>query len=142
MIAPSLRRKAGLAAFAERYAASLRAQLGAKGPRNGDCAQGLGRTAIALGLQSRDVARIALVQLAPTHDFLNLRTAVRMEIKDNGKAFRVAKTLLSTHNKRLGLIGMKERLEMVGGELTITSVPGQGTTVRAQLPFKREKNKS
>jgi signal transduction histidine kinase len=35
--------------------------------------------------------------------------------------------------KRLGLLGMRERLEMVGGRLGIESVPGKGTTITAQL---------
>jgi signal transduction histidine kinase len=30
---------------------------------------------------------------------------------------------------------MKERIEMVGGNLTIESVRGKGTTVRAEIPF-------
>jgi len=30
---------------------------------------------------------------------------------------------------------------MVGGTLTIESAPGQGTTVLAEIPFNREKNK-
>ena len=29
---------------------------------------------------------------------------------------------------------MRERLEMVGGNFTVTSVPGKGTTVMAQIP--------
>jgi signal transduction histidine kinase len=36
---------------------------------------------------------------------------------------------------------MRERVEMVGGSLTIESAPGRGTTVRAEIPFNREKNK-
>ncbi len=66
--------------------------------------------------------------------------AVRLEINDNGKSFQVRKTLLTKTNKRLGLVGMRERIEMVGGSLTIESAPGQGTTVRAELPFTPEKN--
>ena len=61
--------------------------------------------------------------------------AVRMEITDNGKSFQVRKTLHTKNNKRLGLVGMKERIAMVGGTLTIESSPGQGTTVRADIPF-------
>jgi signal transduction histidine kinase len=61
--------------------------------------------------------------------------AVRMEISDNGKSFQVKKTLLAKTNKRLGLVGMRERVEMVGGRLALDSVPGTGTTVRAEIPF-------
>jgi hypothetical protein len=58
-----------------------------------------------------------------------------MEISDNGKSFPVEKTFLAKNPKRLGLVGMKERIEMVGGTLTIESTPGKGTTVRVQVPF-------
>lgn len=60
---------------------------------------------------------------------------IRMEIVDNGKSFHVRKTLLARTNKRLGLIGMKERIEMIGGRLAIDSSPGKGTTVRTDIPF-------
>jgi two-component system CheB/CheR fusion protein len=64
--------------------------------------------------------------------------AIRMEICDNGRSFPVTKILLAKNNKRLGLIGMRERVEMVGGSLTIESAPGQGTAVRAEIPFNQE----
>lgn len=67
--------------------------------------------------------------------------AIRMEISDNGKSFHVGKTLLAKNNKRLGLVGMRERVEMVGGHLTIKSAPGTGTTVRAEIPFTQEKTR-
>jgi two-component system sensor histidine kinase DegS len=70
----------------------------------------------------------------------DLGKTVRMEIADNGKSFSVEKTLFAKNNKRLGLIGMKERIEMIGGALTILSIPGAGTTVRAEIPFNREKS--
>ena len=35
---------------------------------------------------------------------------------------------------RLGLMGMKERVNLLGGELAITSEPSQGTHVLIQLP--------
>jgi len=38
----------------------------------------------------------------------------------------------------LGLISMRERLEVVGGSLAIESKPGHGTTVRARVPAKSE----
>lgn len=61
--------------------------------------------------------------------------AIRMEISDNGKSFQVADVLGAKSPKRLGLIGMKERIEMVGGKLEIESTPGHGTRVRAEIPF-------
>lgn len=60
---------------------------------------------------------------------------IRMEVTDNGKSFGVAKTLLAHTNRRLGLVGMRERVEMVGGTLTIDSSPGRGTRVCAEIPF-------
>jgi two-component system sensor histidine kinase DegS len=62
--------------------------------------------------------------------------AIRMEISDNGKSFPVGKIFLARNHRRLGLIGMKERIEMVGGTLSIESTPGIGTTVRAEIPYK------
>ena len=37
--------------------------------------------------------------------------------------------------KHLGLLGMRERLEMVGGKFIVESSPGKGTTIQAQIPF-------
>ena len=71
----------------------------------------------------------------------HLSGSVRMEVHDNGKSFEVSKMLSAKTNPRLGLLGMRERIEMVGGTLTIDSSPGKGTTVRAELPFTLEKIK-
>ena len=60
--------------------------------------------------------------------------AFRMEVRDNGKSFQVLQTLSARTNKRLGLLGMRERVEMVGGTLLVLSAPGEGTTVRAEVP--------
>jgi signal transduction histidine kinase len=60
---------------------------------------------------------------------------VCMKISDNGKSFQVEKTLNAKGRKRLGLLGMKERLDMVGGRFEIESVSGKGTTVTAQIPL-------
>ena len=61
--------------------------------------------------------------------------AVRMEINDDGKSFAVESVLFAKRHKHLGLVGMRERVEMVGGSFSIESAPGKGTTVRAQIPF-------
>jgi two-component system, NarL family, sensor histidine kinase DegS len=59
----------------------------------------------------------------------------RMEIIDNGKSFHVQHVLSGKRNKRLGLLCMRERLEMVNGSFTVESAPGKGTIIRAQIPF-------
>ena len=59
---------------------------------------------------------------------------VSMTIKDDGKSFDVKHVLRTKGNGRLGLLGMRERLEMVGGKFSIKSSPGHGTTVTARIP--------
>jgi PAS domain S-box-containing protein len=59
---------------------------------------------------------------------------VHMEITDNGRSFDVERVLHDKRNRRLGLLGMRERVEMVGGSFSVQSAPGQGTTVRARIP--------
>jgi len=63
------------------------------------------------------------------------RDHVCMRIQDDGKSFDVAHTLRANGGKRLGLLGMRERLEMVGGSFDVVSEPGHGTTIEAQIPL-------
>jgi signal transduction histidine kinase len=60
---------------------------------------------------------------------------VCMRIKDNGKGFPAEHLLHGKKKNRLGLLGMRERVEMVRGKFTIQSEPGKGTTILAQLPL-------
>jgi len=61
--------------------------------------------------------------------------AICMTIKDNGKGFLEELVLNAKKNRRLGLLGMRERLEMVGGAFAVRSAPRKGTTVIAQVPL-------
>lgn len=81
-----------------------------------------------------NVARHARASLAEVK-IQKQDAAVRMEIKDNGKGFREKRVLHSGKSKQLGILGMRERLEMVGGSLAVVSAPGKGTTVLAQIPL-------
>jgi len=58
-----------------------------------------------------------------------------MKIKDNGKSFSAERLMQAKGAKRLGLLGMRERLEMVGGHFEIKSAQGEGTTVQAKIPL-------
>jgi len=56
-------------------------------------------------------------------------------IADNGCGFAVQEVAVVAGACRLGLLGMKERVEMVGGEFSVKSEPGKGTVVRVTVPL-------
>jgi signal transduction histidine kinase len=60
---------------------------------------------------------------------------VRLTVNDNGRGFDVPRRTddLVTLGK-LGLIGMDERAQSLGGTLTLQSRPGEGTTILADIP--------
>lgn len=60
--------------------------------------------------------------------------AVVATIADNGRGFAPL-TAVAPTGRGLGLLGMRERLALVGGDLEIDSHPGAGTTVRATVPL-------
>jgi signal transduction histidine kinase len=66
---------------------------------------------------------------------LKVPHGLRLRITDDGKAFDVERVLHAQRSKRLGLLGMRERVEMVGGKFTVESAPGRGTTIQAYIPF-------
>jgi signal transduction histidine kinase len=43
----------------------------------------------------------------------------------------------TTRTGSLGFVGMRERVELVGGRLTVESAPGAGTTIAAEVPVTR-----
>jgi len=64
-------------------------------------------------------------------------------IEDNGKGFDVkARELALSSEKRLGLRSMKERVNLLGGQMTIQSRPMKGTKIFIKIPFKERKNES
>ncbi|HUS35058.1 MAG TPA: sensor histidine kinase [Verrucomicrobiae bacterium] len=70
-----------------------------------------------------------------------VRGFVRMHIKDDGKSFDAATTLKRNRGKRLGLLGMRERVEMVGGTFAVLSAPREGVTVTAQISIPKRRQK-
>jgi PAS domain S-box-containing protein len=64
-------------------------------------------------------------------------------VEDNGKGMpsktrrqKTAQTADETPtSNRLGIVGMRERMELIGGSLTVESRSGKGTTVFARAPF-------
>ncbi len=61
---------------------------------------------------------------------------VIMQIKDNGRGFVVPKKWIDfARQGHLGILGMTERVEAIGGQLDVTSGIKQGTTIRITLPI-------
>ncbi len=59
-----------------------------------------------------------------------------LELRDNGVGFTPPKDLsLLASDGHFGLVGMNERAQTVGGQLSINSAPGQGTKVVVRGPF-------
>jgi signal transduction histidine kinase len=63
-------------------------------------------------------------------------SAVRVTVQDDGQGFKPPKlTDDLTTEEGLGLIGMHERVRLLGGRLAIESEPGRGTRVIANVPI-------
>ncbi len=61
---------------------------------------------------------------------------VRLEVRDEGRGFDPAAVSRNGgRGEKVGLAGMRERIALLGGELTIASGPGLGTSVVAELPL-------
>lgn len=53
-----------------------------------------------------------------------------LEVRDNGKGFDPA----VRKDQSFGLLGMQERVIMLGGELEITSAPERGAVIKVSIP--------
>jgi len=59
---------------------------------------------------------------------------LQLQVKDDGLGFDT-EGMLATADGHFGLLGMRERVEHVGGRLILSSEPGEGTVVRATIPI-------
>jgi signal transduction histidine kinase len=62
-------------------------------------------------------------------------SGVWIEVEDDGLGFNAAEMQPDDRTLRgIGLLGMRERAELLGGRLTIDSAPGRGTRIRIEAP--------
>jgi two-component system sensor histidine kinase DegS len=59
---------------------------------------------------------------------------VRVSVEDDGSGFELTETLASPDADRLGLATMRERVEMLGGQIHFDSGLGRGTKISFELP--------
>jgi len=63
---------------------------------------------------------------------------IRIEIKDDGKGFTPPSDPNGfPHQGHFGLLGLRERADLIGAELKLSSAPGKGTRVLITLPVNR-----
>ncbi|WP_180954403.1 sensor histidine kinase [Bacillus sp. V5-8f] len=91
---------------------------------------------VALFRLIQEAVQNALKHASPRNIIVKLamtKEMVSVSIKDDGKGFD------STQQKEgsFGLMGMKERVELLEGEMSIDSHPGAGTLVFIQVPLKK-----
>jgi signal transduction histidine kinase len=83
----------------------------------------------------REALQNAIRHAAPKNLSVRLRFERRrlsVEIEDDGRGFDCSAGL-PADGHHYGLIGMRERIEKLGGEFQLRSSPGQGTCVRLSI---------
>jgi signal transduction histidine kinase len=60
-----------------------------------------------------------------------------LEVRDDGRGITEKEI---SNPKSMGLLGMRERALLFGGEIKIRGAPGKGTTVRLEIPLKKPMN--
>ncbi len=80
-----------------------------------NCARHAGAKTINVGIKARE-------------------TGLAVSVRDDGRGFDPS----NVRGRGLGLIGIEERVKELGGRLTLTSRPGNGTVLSARIPLPRE----
>ncbi len=57
---------------------------------------------------------------------------IEMSLQDNGQGITKEQIY---HSESYGIIGMRERVRFLGGNLEISGTPGKGTAIRVRIPF-------
>jgi PAS domain S-box-containing protein len=60
---------------------------------------------------------------------------VKLQVSDDGRGFALTDRPDGAP-QQLGLLGLAERVRLVGGEFSVASLPGRGTVLAATIPFK------
>ena len=58
-----------------------------------------------------------------------------MEVRDDGRSFQDDLQDAARGRRRLGLLGMRERVRLIGGQFAVKPNPGKGTSVQVEIPF-------
>ncbi len=107
---------------------------------NLNCFAGIEKTSITIRTALFRVAQESLTNVARhagasqvTIEIEKLKGAVIMRITDDGRGFDVDDTATARANNRIGMLGMRERIEMIGGAFCVESALGQPTTIHVNV---------
>lgn len=64
-----------------------------------------------------------------------LRKKINIYVKDDGIGFDPDMIITDRDGEGYGLIGMRERIQLLKGEMNIISAPGQGTSISVSVPL-------
>jgi PAS domain S-box-containing protein len=105
---------------------------------------GNGRLPPSIEIALYRIAQEALTNVArhahATHVWVEVHHAdplVRCSICDDGIGFDVTDALARRGERGIGLPGMRERAEALGGTLQIVSAPGRGTDILVTMPLEK-----
>jgi signal transduction histidine kinase len=90
----------------------------------------IAQEAISNMIHHAKAAHASVIVLRQIHD-------ITMIVEDDGQGFDMA-MVKDKGDRCLGLIGMQERVNLLGGNFVIESSPGEGTTIRVRIPISEE----
>ncbi len=96
---------------------------------------------VATGLfrVAQEALKNAVRHGAAEHIFVTLggdEQEVTLDVEDDGGGFEPAAVGPEPSGRGFGLMGMRERARLLGGEASITSAPGEGTVVSIRVPWR------
>ena len=132
---PAVLEQAGLEGTIDWYLSTVERQLGipVSCERDGPPVSVDGATGIHIYRVLQEALSNVARHSGATQAWVRLRSkgaALQMDVEDNGKGFDAA-----APPRGLGIIGMRERAELVGGTLEFLRPPGRGTLVRLTVPI-------
>ncbi|QNO14489.1 sensor histidine kinase [Alkalicella caledoniensis] len=65
---------------------------------------------------------------------IEIEKNITVMIKDNGKGFDADRVLTDVKAEKYGILGMKERVDLLKGDFEVNSVEGRGTTIVVRIP--------
>ncbi len=67
------------------------------------------------------------------------KSQIKLTVRDNGRGFEVPEALTDFANDgNFGMMGLQERAQLFGGNLSVQSAPNQGTIIRMVMPRRSE----